>query len=140
MAPAGMVPCRCLMQTDLASSGIFCISTTTIRPAAQSQLNGNDQGSTGAWCCCCKRAYHQRQCSDLRSYDALFITVEACLGRCCGAETALLAWWLIIWRYEDDRMPSRFGRREFGTRALSVFFSFHLLLYCLVAREEDNKK
>ena len=25
----------------------------------------------------------------------------------CGAETALLAWWLR--RYEDDRMPSRFA-------------------------------
>ena len=26
------------------------------------------------------------------SYDALFVTVEPCLGRCCGGETALLAW------------------------------------------------
>ena len=82
--------------------------------------------------CYYKRAYHRRQGSDLRSYDALFITVEPCFGRCCGAETALLAWRL--WRYEDDRMPRRFassvdwgysstcvGRREFGTRALSHF-------------------
>ena len=52
--------------------------------------------AAAAWCCCCccKRAYHRRQGSDLRSYDALFITVEPCLGHCCGAETALLAWWL----------------------------------------------
>ena len=62
-----------------------------------------------AWCCCCKRAYHRREVSDLRSYEALVITVEPCLGRCCGAETALLAWWL--WKNEDYRMPSRLGRR-----------------------------
>ena len=80
-----------------------------------------------AWCCCCKRAYHRREVSDLRSYEALVITVEPCLGRCCGAETALLAWWL--WKHEDYRMPSRLGRREFGTRALSHFFiSFIVLL------------
>ena len=31
----------------------------------------------GTWCCCSfKRAYHRRRGSDLRSYDALFITVE----------------------------------------------------------------
>ena len=36
------------------------------------------------------------QGSDLHSYDALF-TVEPCFGRCFGAETALLAWW--VWRY-----------------------------------------
>ena len=80
-----------------------------------------------AWCCCCKRAHHRRQGSDLRSYDAIFITVQPCLGRCCGVKTALLAWWL--WRYEDYRMPSRFGQREFGTRALSdLFISFAVLL------------
>ena len=55
-----------------------------------------------AWCCCCKRAYHRREVSDLRSYEALVITVEPCLGRCCGAETALLAWWL--WKHEDYRL------------------------------------
>ena len=81
----------------------------------------------GARCCRCKRAYHRRQGSDLRGYDALLITVEQCLGRCCGAKTALLAWWL--WRYEDYRLPSRFGRQKFGTRALSDFFiSFVVVL------------
>ena len=64
----------------------------------------------GAGCCCCKRAYHQRRSSDLRSYDALFVTVEPCLHSCSGTKTALLARWL--WRYEGYRMPSRFGRRD----------------------------
>ena len=91
----------------------------------------------GAQCCCCKRAHHQRKGCDLRSYDALFITVEPCLGRCCGAETALLAWWL--WRYEDHRMPSWSGRREFLEQELCLIFSFQLL-FCLVADEEDNEK
>ena len=45
MAHAGMAPCRRLTQTDLASCSLLRISTT-IRPAAQSQLHGNDQGST----------------------------------------------------------------------------------------------
>ena len=31
---------------------------------------------------------------DHSSYDALFITVQRCLGCSCGAETAPLAWWL----------------------------------------------
>ena len=89
---------------------------------------------------CCKRAYHRRQGSDLRSYDALFITVEPCLGRCCGAETELLAWWLCS--CEDYRMPSRFGRREYGTRALSDFsiYLYSSMLFCLVADEQDNEK
>ena len=45
MAHAGMAPCRRLTQTDLASCSLLRISTT-IRPAAQSQLHGIDQGST----------------------------------------------------------------------------------------------
>ena len=76
--------------------------------AAASKRNAFLQASillAAAWCFCYKRAYQRREGSDLRSGDALFITVEPGLGRCCGAETALLAWWL--WRYEDYRMPSR---------------------------------
>ena len=45
MAHAGMAPCRRLTQTDLAScSPLLRISTTTIRPAVQSQLHRNDRG------------------------------------------------------------------------------------------------
>ena len=44
-----------------------------------------------AWCCCGKHAYHRRQDSDRRSYKAFFVKVEPCRGRCCGAETALVA-------------------------------------------------
>ena len=46
MAHAGMVPYQRLTQTDLTSCSLLCISTTTIKPAAQSQLHGNDEGST----------------------------------------------------------------------------------------------
>ena len=46
-AHAGMAPCRRLTQTDLSScSRLLCISRTIIRPAVQSQLHGNGQGST----------------------------------------------------------------------------------------------
>ena len=74
----------------------------------------------GAWCCCCKSSYHQREGSHGRSYDAIFITAVTCLGRCCGAETPLLTW--SLWRYEDYKMLSWFGWREFGRRAFSDFF------------------
>ena len=46
MAHAGMAPCRRLTQTDLASCSLLRISTTTIRPAAQSQPHGSDQGES----------------------------------------------------------------------------------------------
>ena len=46
MAHVGMASYRRLTQTDLTSCSLLSISTTTIRPAAQSQLHGNDQGST----------------------------------------------------------------------------------------------
>ena len=49
----------------------------------------------------------------------------------------------MLWRYEDYRMPSRFGRRELGTRSFALcdfFISFVVRLYCLVADEEDNDK
>ena len=94
-----------------------------------------------AWCCCCccsKRAYHQRQGSDLRSYDALFITFEPCL-RCCGSETALLAWWL--WGHEDDGMPDRFASSVnwvnrsiyVGPRKVGASASLTLLCICCSA-------
>ena len=47
MAHAGMASCRRLTQTHLAFCTLLLrIPTTTIRPAVQSQLHGNDQGST----------------------------------------------------------------------------------------------
>ena len=46
MAHAGMAPCRRLTKTDLVSCSLRRISSATIRPAAQSQLQGNDQGSS----------------------------------------------------------------------------------------------
>ena len=49
MAHTDMAPCQRLTTTDLASCSLLvpCVSaTTTIRPAAQSKLHGNDQGST----------------------------------------------------------------------------------------------
>ena len=45
MAHAGVAPCQRMTQTDLASFSLR-ISTTTVRPAAQSQLHRNYQGST----------------------------------------------------------------------------------------------
>ena len=67
--------------------------------AAASKRNALLQASillAAAWCFCCTRAYQRRQGSDLRSYDALFITVEPGLGRRCGAETALSAAGLVV--------------------------------------------
>ena len=90
----------------------------------------------GGWCCCCKRAYHQQQGSDVRSYDALFITVEPCLGHCCGAETALLAWWLGDTKTTGCQVGLTGENLE-----QEPFLIFHFIwLYCLVADEEGNEK
>ena len=87
-----------------------------------------------AWCCYCTRTYHRRQGSDLRSYDALFITVEPCFGRCCGAKTALLAWWL-LWRYEDGCQVGLAG--ENLERELCFF---HFIFVALLGRGRRRQR
>ena len=89
--------------------------------AAASKRNALLQASillAAAWCFCCTRAYQRRQGSDLRSYDALFITVEPGLGRRCGAETALSAAGLVVMEIRRLLLQCSYALQKSRSRAL----------------------
>ena len=111
--------------------------------------------------CCCKRALLQasvtRCCKQAQFADAarartigakvlIFAATTPYSPRLKLALVVPVVLRLWCWpggylrRYEDVRMPSRFGRREFGTRALSDFFYFMYLLFCLVTGRIGQRK
>ena len=89
-----------------------------------------------AWCCCCNRAYHGHQGSDLRGYDALFITNLALVF---PVELRLRCWPGGCGDTKTTGCQIGSAGENLEQEKLCVIFPSHLL-FCLVADEEDNNE
>ena len=121
--------------------GVLCTDPASAAAAAARALQrcckqALLQVLAAAWCCCCNRAYHGHQGSDLRGYDALFITNLALVF---PVELRLRCWPGGCGDTKTTGCQIGSAGENLEQEKLCVIFPSHLL-FCLVADEEDNNE